>query len=595
MDSGGRLRPARSYPVSMSFKLAKTLFDSRLMIFLGLAAASFILVQVGYSVSERSQAYVEDSHWLDRTHENLSLIQSLYAAIKDAESAQRGFLLTGTSELEDEFFAAIPRVHGLVARLEQALADNPEQSERMRALKAATQSRLDIAMDILRRYREHGFDSAREEVSKSEGKRLMTEIAEISDVMQSEERRELAERNRSSENSLRRLQSQTILGILISGGLLLLVFAGILRENAQRRRAERTAGRINAQLEESVAQLRRAGTDTRELSQYAGMLQSCRSVDEALTVTADTFHRLLPAFGGSVFLLRPSRDLAERVLDWGEQALPSEAPVPTADCWALRRGQPHSVDDRDGDTHCAHAPRDPDHPAIAVCVPITAHGETIGFVYLSRAVTDADRDIPPEKRPPSRREIAAALVEQLALALSNLKLQDTLRSQSIRDSLTGLFNRRYLEESLQRELARCERRGRPLALLMLDVDHFKQFNDQHGHDGGDAVLSRFAQVLTAHSRHEDIACRYGGEEFTLILPEMPPDGGAARAEEIRAAVEAMVVDNNGRRLPPVTVSIGLSSYPSDGTDPSSLLRAADAALYRAKQSGRNRVVAAGPR
>ena len=130
---------------------------------------------------------------------------------------------------------------------------------------------------------------------------------------------------------------------------------------------------------------------------------------------------------------------------------------------------------------------------------------------------------------------------------------------------------------------------------MLDVDHFKQFNDQHGHDGGDAVLSRFAQVLTAHSRHEDIACRYGGEEFTLILPEMPPDGGAARAEEIRAAVEAMVVDNNGRRLPPVTVSIGLSSYPSDGTDPSSLLRAADAALYRAKQSGRNRVVAAGPR
>ncbi|MEZ5465050.1 MAG: diguanylate cyclase [Lysobacteraceae bacterium] len=576
----------------MPTKLTSTLFDSRLRIFLGLAAASVILVLVGYSVSQRSQEFAEDSRWLNRTHENLALIQSLYAAIKDAESAQRGFLLTGTAELEGEFFAAIPRVHGFVARLEQALADNPEQSERMRALKAATEVRLDHAMDILRRFREHGFESAREEVGKAEGKRLMEEIAAISQTMQDEERELLVARSESSEISLQRLQSQTIIGIMISGGLLLLVFAFIIRENMQRRRAERTAGHVNEQLEETVTQLRRAGADTRELSQYAGMLQSCRSVDEALSVTADTFTRLLPAFGGNVFLLRPSRDLAEMVRAWGEQALPSEMPVPTADCWALRRGQPHSVDDRDGDTHCAHAKRDPARPAIAVCVPITAHGETMGFVYLSRAVTDADRDIPPEQRPPSRREIAAALVEQLALALANLKLQDTLRTQSIRDPLTGLFNRRYLEESLQRELARCERRELPLSLLMLDVDHFKRFNDQHGHDGGDAVLVRFAQTLTAHSRHEDIACRYGGEEFTLILPEMSIEDAARRAEAIRRLVSEMTVQHNGKPLPAVTVSIGVSTFPADGSDPPTLLRAADAALYRAKQQGRNRVITA---
>src|SRR5690606_15343638 len=181
------------------------------------------------------------------------------------------------------------------------------------ALKAVAESRLDSAMDILRRYREHDFESAREEVSKAEGKRLMQEIATISEAMQAEERRLLEARSLSSEVSLKRLQTQTITGILISGALLLLVFAGILRENLQRRRAERTAGHINQQLEETVAQLRRAGADTRELSQYAGMLQSCRSDDEALAVTADTFTRLLPDFGGSVFLLRPSRDLAEMV------------------------------------------------------------------------------------------------------------------------------------------------------------------------------------------------------------------------------------------------------------------------------------------
>ncbi|MCB1561527.1 MAG: CHASE3 domain-containing protein, partial [Xanthomonadales bacterium] len=248
---------------------ASTLFDSRLRIYLGLAAASVILVLVGYSVTQRSQDYAEDSRWLNRTHENLALIQSLYAAIKDAESAQRGFLLTSTTEFEDEFFAAIPRVHGLVARLEQALADDTEQAERMRALKAATESRLDIAMDILRRFREHGFASAREEVSKAEGRRLMEEIARVSDAIQAEERHLLELRAASSEKSLRRLQTQTVIGILVSATLLLLVFAGILRENLQRRRAERAAGLVNQQLEETVVQLRRAGTDTRELSQYA--------------------------------------------------------------------------------------------------------------------------------------------------------------------------------------------------------------------------------------------------------------------------------------------------------------------------------------
>ncbi|MCB1560630.1 MAG: sensor domain-containing diguanylate cyclase, partial [Xanthomonadales bacterium] len=320
--------------------------------------------------------------------------------------------------------------------------------------------------------------------------------------------------------------------------------------------------------------------------------QSCRSVDEALAVTADTFTRLLPAFGGSVFLLRPSRDLAEGVLDWGIQALPSQSPVPTADCWALRRGQPHAVDDRDGDTHCAHAPRNPARPAVTVCVPITAHGETMGFVYLSRAVTEADRDTPLEERPPSRREIAGALVEQLALALSNLKLQDTLRTQSIRDPLTGLFNRRYLEESLLRELSRCERRGRPLSLLMLDLDRFKRFNDQHGHDGGDAVLMRFAHTLSSNSRHEDIACRFGGEEFTLILPETSAVDAIRRAESIRQLIAEMTVTHDGSTLPAVTVSIGVSTFPDDGADTAALLRAADAALYRAKQQGRNRVVGA---
>jgi diguanylate cyclase (GGDEF)-like protein len=183
-----------------------------------------------------------------------------------------------------------------------------------------------------------------------------------------------------------------------------------------------------------------------------------------------------------------------------------------------------------------------------------------------------------------------AAVEQLSLALSNLRLQDSLRTQSIRDPLTGLYNRRYLEESLTRELARCDRVNKPLSVLMIDLDHFKRFNDTHGHDGGDALLTHAGRVFQAHCRAEDIACRYGGEEFTLILPEVDAERARQRAEEIRLAVEKLDVQHRRERLSSVTTSIGVGTFPDNARAMDELLRRADAALYKAKQQGRNRVV-----
>jgi diguanylate cyclase (GGDEF)-like protein len=193
----------------------------------------------------------------------------------------------------------------------------------------------------------------------------------------------------------------------------------------------------------------------------------------------------------------------------------------------------------------------------------------------------------------ARMDIIEAVAEHLSMALSNLSLRERLRLQSIREPLTGLFNRRYLEESATRELARCARRQLPLSLMMLDIDHFKAFNDVHGHAGGDALLAQFGKLLQEHTRGEDIACRYGGEEFTLILPEADVETAMKRAQVIRIAVESMRVQHLGRNLPQVTVSIGVSAFPQHGETPESLLRVADEALYRAKHKGRNRVEQAG--
>lgn len=168
-------------------------------------------------------------------------------------------------------------------------------------------------------------------------------------------------------------------------------------------------------------------------------------------------------------------------------------------------------------------------------------------------------------------------------------LQAQLKEQAIRDPLTGLFNRRYLDTLAPSELARCERERQPLCLMMMDIDHFKHVNDTFGHPGGDEVLTALAKLLSDSVRISDIACRYGGEEFLLLLPNMPTDIALLRAEQWRAAFERMTVYADGKEIK-ATLSIGISCFPDDGSAVEDLTRCADVALYRAKAEGRNRVV-----
>ena len=192
---------------------------------------------------------------------------------------------------------------------------------------------------------------------------------------------------------------------------------------------------------------------------------------------------------------------------------------------------------------------------------------------------------------PDILRLAGVLAEQLSLALGNLRLQETLRSRSERDPLTDLYNRRHLELSAERELARATRHTHPLAFVMLDVDHFKMFNDTHGHDAGDAVLREVALVLKRHTRTEDIACRYGGEEFLMVLPGCPLEDAYQKSEAIREAIAQLRVTVGGTVLSRVTASLGIACYPQHGERMEELIRAADAALYKAKAAGRNQIVA----
>jgi len=180
----------------------------------------------------------------------------------------------------------------------------------------------------------------------------------------------------------------------------------------------------------------------------------------------------------------------------------------------------------------------------------------------------------------------------IALALSNLRLSEKLRHQSIRDPLTGLFNRRYMEESLERELRRGVRNNELVALLMIDIDHFKQFNDTFGHQAGDTLLREFGTFLRQRTRGQDVACRFGGEEFVIILTASSLDGASQRAELLREELKQLVVQHVGQVLGALSISIGVSAFPNHGSSAEELLNAADRALYRAKSEGRDKVVLA---
>jgi diguanylate cyclase (GGDEF)-like protein len=220
-----------------------------------------------------------------------------------------------------------------------------------------------------------------------------------------------------------------------------------------------------------------------------------------------------------------------------------------------------------------------------------AHGETLGLLYVDTGQNHNAESMFTSNGEPME-QLAKTLAEQASLALANLKLREALRTQSIRDPLTNLYNRRYMEESLDRELSRAVRKHTPVSLLLIDVDHFKRFNDTFGHEAGDIVLRSLGHLLQSQLRSEDIVCRFGGEEFVVILPDAPLDGARQRGEQLRAATKELITEYHGQTLGQVTLSIGVSTFPANGGNGTALLEAADAALYRAKKEGRDCVVLA---
>lgn len=354
-----------------------------------------------------------------------------------------------------------------------------------------------------------------------------------------------------------------ILGLAVAAGLGIAASVYFSRQL----RAER------GRLEERVAERTEA---VYHLQNFGTLLNACKDTVEAKEIIERTAPDLLPETAGNLYIFKASKNALELSASWGEQAVVNEHFEPD-ECWALRTGRPYPADDKMVAKSCHHYDgADANH---TLCVPMTAHGETIGVLCLTKRAASFTV---------GERQMAALMAEQISLAEANIKLRHSLREQAIRDPLTNLYNLRFLLETMEKEIRRAERHKYKFVVLMIDVDHFKKFNDTHGHDAGDLVLSKLGQLFNRAVRGHDVACRYGGEEFTLIMPQGDAALAIKTAERICQQVRDLEIPLGSTVLRSFSISIGGAVFPDHGKTPMELLKSADDALYLAKRNGRDR-------
>jgi diguanylate cyclase (GGDEF)-like protein/PAS domain S-box-containing protein len=355
---------------------------------------------------------------------------------------------------------------------------------------------------------------------------------------------------------------------------------GAMMDITERKQMELTLLQSNEKLGQFLEELQQRNRESALLNELSQLLQGCQSAKEAYGVIAELSKQLFPRTAGALYMLDGTRIRINTIASWGKPSSASDAFTP-ANCRALRRSPTRPLNSDQPGMCCLHFAQ---QPGITYCLPIQVQGETLGIFHLQSTSE--------ENLPENKRQLAYTVVEQSEMVLANLKLRQALLEQSIRDPLTGLYNRRYMEEALKQQLSRVTRQLHPLGLIMIDIDHFKNFNDTHGHAAGDALLRELGRLLESHIRGGDVACRYGGEEFLLIMPDASLEAAQQRALLLQKEAKKLRVRDAGQSLDGITLSMGVAIYPEHGRNKDSVLRAADAALYRAKQEGRDRVVVA---
>lgn len=400
-------------------------------------------------------------------------------------------------------------------------------------------------------------------------------------------------------------QSYSLANLFLTAGLivLLVLLISLALDERQRKQLSSANLSLKSRIDESIV-----------MAELTGLLQSCTDVDEAFPIISSSMRTLLPNLSGACYILNNSETLLIAKCHWNgslstrlsdgssERATTGVSTEATSSttfrsstpgsltetfepqaCWAVKRSLIHlSGNGTFAEVRCNHLQGANE----AICAPLLTQGKLIGVLSFV-AASAADQNPSLSNR---EKDLITSASEIISLSLANLILRVSLRDLSMKDSLTGLYNRRFMEESIDREIERARRNGSSLAVAMIDLDHFKSINDSYGHSAGDQVLKTIAGVLNRFRTGSDYVARYGGEEFLLVLTDISSDEAAIRLEQLRHAVEESKIESEGHLIENVTISVGVAIYPEVGQDQQTLIGRSDQALYKAKEKGRNQVV-----
>ncbi|MGI4879678.1 MAG: diguanylate cyclase [Janthinobacterium lividum] len=546
--------------------------------------------------------------WVGHTQEVIIMLDQVELRLSEAESGLRGYLMSRDASYLAGFEAETADVRALTGKLPLLVSDNPVQETRAIQLASVAAEKIDLMARAVQRTRANPLSSPPDAATRQRGRDMMIAVVQQVAAMQHEERRLLTIRRRKVQTEVEQARALLFYGfpflMLLIGSLAWLIRGGISRPLAnlldvvtrfgagdRSARAStivrsvefrRLAAAYNDMADHLVIAI-----DTQEarqqsvemLSEMAQRLQAIQADGELSAVLGTFIPRLLPGVAGALYVHNHSRNMLFRMSTWGNLQSSPEM-FPPGDCWGLRRGKTHLVEQPGADIICAHTA---ECAAEQRCEPILAGGEVLGLIYIEGTIAGESGFR------------LSGLMESVALALVNDNLRSRLREQSIRDPLTKLFNRRYMEEALALETGRAERSGAPLSIVMCDVDHFKRFNDSNGHEAGDLLLAAVAGLIQSHFRTGDIVCRYGGEEFTVIAPGASSTLVQERVEALRMAIHDLSVSHEGHKLGPITMSFGIDTWSAGGDRlMNTLLAEADRALFRAKRLGRDCIEIASP-
>lgn len=591
-----------------------------LRVFLAVFIPILLVVMVMFPLFQRIQTNNASLDDISTSYNNIARVNLLSQYITDAETGLRGFALTAQDAFLEPYFTAQINFRRTADELSVAFQDNPEQLNRLVELETYFESwRQNFAEPEIQLTRTGDDISALIPQAKAQmdkmRKLLRTIIQHSNEKLLSRKIQQTKVSQTSVLVASIGLTVALLLGLLLAAIVAYSISKSIQKIIAVARKVEHgdLTQRLEVKGKDEIAQLAKAFNamaeklqqkvdselnqrkalnqqvealveartlESKQISNFSEMLQACQSIAEASDVVRQTALHLFKANPGALYYQQ--QDQMTLLTSWNQ--VKSASHCNNEDCWAVRRGKLHTLSKDSTSLPCRHLS---DKVEAALCVPLFAKGDVVGFYHLQAP------DKLPEYQAASwlkqHTDLAITMAEHIALALANITLRNHLREQSLRDPLTGLFNRRYLEEAASRELQRAERNEQQLAVLVLDIDHFKQFNDDHGHQAGDDVLVNVAGVLQDMFRGDDMVCRFGGEEFVALLTNINQQQTMQRAEQLRSTIAQSKWLIDGKPLT-VTVSVGAALFPQHGTDLDGLISLADEALYQAKNAGRNQVI-----